>query len=320
MENYTSTADMLFQMQTRQNWKRENTDYGYILTPPPHLAQGRCIVWGNPESCCFFNTDIVLRTALLERYYYKQKCIQVTFVDDVKLEYYQSRTEIHEPKNGLFCAVNNIPQPWFQRFPAGTRQKAVSVIMTQRFFEEQNMVMPTNVWDRIATETRGKIFIPKIELILRDIKHIAINKSAFDIFLRAKTAEIFALLLNHTLEKEGEEVSVLSAKSREAARRGFEILNENYINPPVIDVLADSLEVDTGTLQKAFKQIAGKTVYEYIVALRMEKALSLLENKSLTVEGIAEAVGYQSKANFYKAFEKAYNCKPGELRKQILNR
>ena len=51
----------------------------------------------------------------------------------------------------------------------------------------------------------------------------------------------------------------------------------------------------------------------------MENALSLFENKSLTIEGVAKAVGYQSKANFYRAFEKAYGFKPNELRKQILN-
>lgn len=318
MESYTSTADMLCQMQTRQNWVKQDTDYGYILTPPPHMAEGQAIVWGNPESCCFFNTDIVLRTALLERYYYKQKCIQVTLVEDINLEYYQSKAEIYEPNTGIFCAVNNIPQPWFQRLPAGARQKAISVVMTERFFTEQNIILPSNGWDRIATEVSGKIFVSKIEIILREMKNIQIAKDAFDLMLRAKATEILALLLDYTFEKERHDNSSLSKKSREAAKRALQILSDNYINPPVINVLADSLGVDVSTLQKAFKQIAGKTVYEYIVALRMEKALSLFENKSLTIEDIAKIVGYQSKANFYKAFQKAYNCKPNEFRKQIL--
>ena len=319
MESYTSTADMLFQMQTKQNWTRQNTDYGYILIPPPHMAEGQAVIWGNPESYCFFNTDILLRAALLERYYYKQKWIQVTLVEDINLEYYQSKAEIYEPNAGLFCAINNIPQPWFQRLPAGAKQRAVSVVMTEQFFAEQNIVLPPNGWDRIATEIRGKIFIPKIELILRDMKNIQINKDAFDSMLRAKMMEIFALLLDYSFEKEKSDSSAISKKSRETAKRALLILNDNYVHPPVINVLADSLGVDVATLQKAFKQITGQTVYEYIVALRMENALSLFENKSLTIEGVAKAVGYQSKANFYRAFEKAYGFKPNELRKQILN-
>lgn len=318
MESYTSTADMLSQMQTRQNWVRQNTDYGYILTPPPHMAKGQSVIWGNPESCCFFNTDIVLRTALLERYYYKQKCIQVTLVEDIDLEYYQRKAEIYEPNTGIFCSVNHIPQPWFQRLPAGARQKAISVVMTEQFFTEQNIVLPSNGWDRIA-EIRGKIIVPKIEIILREMKNIQINKNAFNLMLCAKATEILALLLDYTFEKERHDNSSLSKKSREIAKRALHILNDHYINPPVINVLADSLGVNVSTLQNAFKHIAGKTVYEYIVALRMEKALSLFENKSLTIEDIAKTVGYQSKANFYRAFQKTFSCKPNELRKQILN-
>ncbi len=320
MENYISTADMLLQMQGKQGWVKNDTDLGFVLIPPPNIATGQSIVLGDPNTCCLLDTDIALTAPLLERYYYKQKCIQVSLVDGIDMEFYQDKSDTYRPSEGLFCMIANIPQVWFHRHQVGSKQKVLSVVITEQFFIEQSISFSQDDWDRIDNLISGKIFNPKIELILKDLKTSKFNKAVFNIMLRAKALEILALLLDYTSQKE--EIAptvVLSKRSKDAAKQAILILNENYINPPIVTSLAVALEVDASTLQKAFKQLTRQTVYDYIVALRMNKALSLFEDTSLSIENIAKAVGYQSKVNFYKAFEKTYNCKPNELRKQILN-
>lgn len=320
MESYTNTADMLIQMETKQKWTREDIIGGYILTPPPNMAKGRSIILGRAESCCFFDTDITLTSPLIERYYYKQKCIQVSLVDGIDMEFYQNKADTYKASEGLFCMISNIPQAWFQRLDEGARQKVLSVVITEQFFKEQNIAFSQDDWDRIDNIIAGKISIPKIELILKDIKKLSMSKLSFNIMFQSKIMEILALLLEYAFQKEKNTTPItLTRRSREAAKQAMLILNDNYINPPVVSSLSFALEVDVCTLQKAFKQLTRQTVYDYIVTLRMNKALSLFEDKSLSIEKIAKMVGYQSKANFYKAFENAYSCKPNELRKQILN-
>jgi AraC-like DNA-binding protein len=51
-----------------------------------------------------------------------------------------------------------------------------------------------------------------------------------------------------------------------------------------------------------FKQQTGMTPYRYVQRLRLDAAVNLLENSSLSVGAIAEACGFGSYVNFYKAY------------------
>lgn len=318
MDYYTSTANMLFQMETKQKWTKQQTDYGYILKASPQIADGQITIWGDANTYCYINSDVVFHVPLIERYHFKQKSIQISFVDNMTLNYYQKKNEMNEASSGLFCFVNNIHRPWFKRFPSNTKQKVCSISITDDFFISHNITLPHDGWDRLAIALNGKIFIPKLAILFEDIKNIKVNRNAFDIVFRGKIMEIIGLLLDYALTKEKEKTFSISNKSRNIAKKAIYILNQNYIHPPVIGNLAQTLGIDANTLQKAFKQIVGQSVYEYIVSLKMEKALALLEDTSLTIEDISKLVGYQSKISFYKAFKKTYDCKPNELRKQIL--
>ena len=51
-----------------------------------------------------------------------------------------------------------------------------------------------------------------------------------------------------------------------------------------------------------FKQQTGMTPHSYVQKLRMDAAVNLLNNSSLSVSAIAEACGFGSYVNFYKAY------------------
>jgi AraC-like DNA-binding protein len=74
------------------------------------------------------------------------------------------------------------------------------------------------------------------------------------------------------------------------------------------------ISIDKKTLQKAVRRLTGQTIHRYVRSRRMEKALSLVEEGKLRNDEIAAAVGYWSKANFYRAFADTFGCTPGELR------
>ena len=54
----------------------------------------------------------------------------------------------------------------------------------------------------------------------------------------------------------------------------------------------------------------GKTFSEHLLEKRMEKARLLLENTDLTIEAIADMLGYSDASNFYKAFHSYFHTSP----------
>ena len=59
-----------------------------------------------------------------------------------------------------------------------------------------------------------------------------------------------------------------------------------------LDVAADALATSTRTLTRRLNAVLGKTPVEYIQDLRIERAVHLLKTSKLTVDRIAEQVGY----------------------------
>jgi len=59
-----------------------------------------------------------------------------------------------------------------------------------------------------------------------------------------------------------------------------------------LDVVADALATTTRTLTRRLNGVLGKTPVEYIQDLRVERAVHLLKTTKLTVDRIAEQVGY----------------------------
>jgi AraC-like DNA-binding protein len=308
----------MLQQYEQQGWRKTKTGRGFMLEPPAKIAEGLMIVWGDPQSHCFIDSDVIFHLPLVERYYYQQKGIKISFIEDMTGTYYQNKAEVSQADEGLHCYINNIPKPWFHRYPAETRQKVYSLVITESFFSDFRMPLPDNGWDRMAKVINNrKTFIPALAVACHEIKNTAIGDETFNFYFHGKVVEAIGLLLDYTLQMEEKEFPAVTERSRIAAKNALKILNNTYVSPPVIEVLAKSIGIDKKTLQNAFKHLTGQSVHDYVQSLRMDRALLLLKEKSLHVEKIARMVGYQSKINFYKAFVCTYGCKPNEIRRVI---
>lgn len=56
----------------------------------------------------------------------------------------------------------------------------------------------------------------------------------------------------------------------------------------------------------------GKTFSQILLALRMDRAVLLLRGTDLSIEEIADMLGYSDSSNFYKAFREFFHCSPRE--------
>ena len=91
-------------------------------------------------------------------------------------------------------------------------------------------------------------------------------------------------------------------------------INENYMKPISLDIMADSLAMNPKYLSQLFKSETGKNISDYIAELRIEKAKELLIGTDFKIGEIADAIGIPSRATFLRVFQKIENITPTEFR------
>jgi len=100
--------------------------------------------------------------------------------------------------------------------------------------------------------------------------------------------------------------------------RMIEIMNyvqANYIDI-TLDDLAENFFLSKPYLSKYIKEKSGMTFGDLVKKIRMKKAKALLKSSNMTVENIAESVGYQNVEHFNRLFKKAYDMTPMQFRNQ----
>ena len=72
-----------------------------------------------------------------------------------------------------------------------------------------------------------------------------------------------------------------------------------------------------GPRGKSSKKNTGKGFSELLTEIRMNKAIQLLKNKDIPINGIASMLGYSSTYYFNKVFLETFTFSPEAFRKRI---
>ena len=70
-------------------------------------------------------------------------------------------------------------------------------------------------------------------------------------------------------------------------------------------------------ISRMFKAKTGQNFYDFVLMVRMEAAMEMLQHTDLKVYEIAERVGYKNQKSFTKIFKRFYPNNPSEYRKKI---
>ena len=88
--------------------------------------------------------------------------------------------------------------------------------------------------------------------------------------------------------------------------------HDNYTIPQ----LAEMCNMSRSGFYNIFKKVVGCTPIQTKHRFQAHKAEILLKTTDLSVDEIAEKVGFQSTAHFRKVFYSRYHCSPYEIRKR----
>lgn len=122
--------------------------------------------------------------------------------------------------------------------------------------------------------------------------------------------QMLLLLLQLLQEQYGKAVT---PDRRIAAAQSY--LDQHFGQPVTIAQLAAIANLSPRHLNTLFRQSLGMTPQQYLLEKRMQRAWQLLSQTSLTIQQVAEQVGYQNLSAFSDRFRKHFNRAPSYFRR-----
>ncbi len=141
------------------------------------------------------------------------------------------------------------------------------------------------------------------------------------ILLEAKVLELMMLQFEQYEELMGKDIGMfvssapISQYEIKKMQEVKEFLHQNMQSNYSLIYLAHIVGTNLYTLKKNFKLCFGVTVFGYLNRIRMEEARRLLLTKALSINQIADLIGYKNANHFSTAFKKHFGHIPSELKK-----
>ena len=111
--------------------------------------------------------------------------------------------------------------------------------------------------------------------------------------------------------------NITNQKNNEPINKVFTYLTANFKEEITLNTVADYVKLNPASLCRYFKQITGKTLFEYLNSIRIEHACRLMSHSNLTISQIAYEVGFNNLSHFNKRFKLVTNQTPTEYKRHI---
>lgn len=135
--------------------------------------------------------------------------------------------------------------------------------------------------------------------------------------LKAYLMQILVLILRETVQP----VARREGQSFESVNRQYVVeqivsyFEDHYSEKISLDSIAGNMYLSPFYISRIFKSETGDTPIHHLIKIRLEKAREILESdRSLSVQQVAAAVGYEDAYHFSKLFKKHYGLSPSQVR------
>jgi AraC family transcriptional regulator, transcriptional activator of pobA len=176
--------------------------------------------------------------------------------------------------------------------------------------------MPAFFLDKKQQKTIGEIFRKMREEMASDYPH------KFDLlrnYLHLVIHEAMKMQPVETFEKNSNASSRITQQFLELLERQFPIdTSETTLQLKTANHFAESLSVHVNHLNRALKEVTGKTTTELIAARLVKEAMALLRHTDWNVAQIAYGLGFEYPAYFNNFFKKLTGLTPMEARGSLV--
>ena len=110
---------------------------------------------------------------------------------------------------------------------------------------------------------------------------------------------------------------VQSGKMRDTyIKEAISFIELNYGRVISVEDIADFCNINRSYLNRLFKESTGKTLQNFLMYYRMNRAAELLKVSELTVNEIGKRCGYQNQLHFSRAFKTIFGLSPMQWKKK----
>lgn len=184
----------------------------------------------------------------------------------------------------LLTAIDDLPKP-LQKIAAGS----------------EHFTPHDQFWQK-----RGST--PLMRQIIQQILNCPYQGLTQRMYREGKALELLSLRLEQLVEnKIRRTLGKLDVDRIWAAQQ---ILLNCLQDPPTILELAQQVELNDFKLKQGFRQVFDTTVFGYLQQQRMEQARLALLDPDASVETVAQAIGYNNRSSFARAFYKQFGIYP----------
>lgn len=160
----------------------------------------------------------------------------------------------------------------------------------------------------------ASLVLPDPEEVLHTLKSLVLELDRQHGKQNVMVRLLFAELLLRLARLHREQLNPSRQHAHHYIRKVTEYLHQNYDRGIRVEEIAAAVNLHPGYLHRLFKQHTGRTLTDYLNALRMDKAKMLLAGSVIPIADIADYVGISSRQYFHLLFRKYTGCTPTEYR------
>ena len=175
-----------------------------------------------------------------------------------------------------------------------------------RYYKQYFGLTPVN---RIFHDEDGRI----LELLTGIQREYTEKRVGYTEIFRCRLLELLILTMRSIVREDrttGKSTVILEA---------IRFLDGNYAERAVLGRFCEEHHYSLQYISRKFRQETGVTAREYLQKLRIEKSCSLLAGSDLTIQEIAQAVGYEDEKFYRTLFHRLLNMSPREYRTMSQN-
>ncbi|MBN2610120.1 MAG: helix-turn-helix transcriptional regulator [Bacteroidales bacterium] len=217
--------------------------------------------------------------------------------------------------NGIFLPANSTETTY--TFPKGIAVKNITIFITKDWLRK-NIKEQNNYLDNVILSA-SKFFLFeeisfKMSEVLTQMEDALKNNMNYPlakIMLYASTLQLIYLFFEKILTRPLDKQLVkITPQDIQCLFKVKAILISEYISIPSTIFLAKDVGMNKSKLQRLFKQVFGKSIYQFAVSVKMNEAQKMLISKKYNVSEVGYMVGYSNLSHFTEKFKEYFGITP----------
>lgn len=140
----------------------------------------------------------------------------------------------------------------------------------------------------------------------------------YDMMVRVKLISVLILVAREFQQENGESAELhIGREKRLLVEKALNYMDSHLSEPITLKEIAENVHMSPSYLSQLFKTLNGFSMWEYMVAKRLEQAKKLLLESEERILDISLKCGFNTITNFNRAFKRDCGMSPKEYRKKL---